>query len=234
MVWQRRRVEEYLSHLSRLESSPCCSARLSFAVLLSKTHLFAGLPFTYLFLLAWISLALHPLPPTAEGFLRHNPRLQSWEVDGNHSATQCESGQSAVVSLSPQIVHMPTYEDTGSFFIFWLYCLCKASKSNPSLILVIIWVCFCVGVCVWYVSNLHLSLLSTSQVFRVRKQAKLQRLSVSWESGFCWAGCTGSKRRTSPGADTRRYMHTLKYGVSVEESRAKANSWEKLTASRRT
>lgn len=33
--------------------------------------------------------------------------------------------------------------------------------------------------------NLYLSLL-----LRVRKQAKLQLLSVSWESGFCWTCCT--------------------------------------------
>lgn len=50
--------------------------------------------------------------------------------------------------------------------------------------------------------NLYLSLLPPAQVFRVRKQAKPQLLSVSWESGFCWAA--GRKRRSSTGADILR------------------------------
>lgn len=45
--------------------------------------------------------------------------------------------------------------------------------------------------------NLYLSLLSTAQVVRVRKQAKPQLLSVSWESGFCWAGCTCDKNQNA-------------------------------------
>lgn len=88
-----------------------------------------------------------------------------------------------------------------------------------------------VCVCVQHVSNLHLSLLSTSQAFRVRKQAKLQLLSVSWESGFCWAGCTRRKRRTSTGLDTGRVLTPTKNGVNMDKSRAKAlekegSSWQ--------
>ena len=54
------------------------------------------------------------------------------------------------------------------------------------------WLFLCMSV-----FNLYLSRLSTLQAFRVRKQEKLQLLSVTWESGFCWAGYKRSKRWTS-------------------------------------
>lgn len=109
---------------------PCCSARLSYVILRFKETPLSGLLFSYLSLLAGIRLALHPLPPDAEGFLRHNPRLQYWEVAGHHSTTPCESGVMLcfycifrLISDCLFYIKCPhTYEHTcffaGSFSIF--------------------------------------------------------------------------------------------------------------------
>lgn len=175
----------------------------------------SGLPFSCLFLWVGIRLALHPLPPGVEGFLRHNPRLEFWKVASDHRTTQCESGQSNAFCL-PQ----HTCFFVVSFPFFKKKNISTFPKPNPNHILVSVWACFCVDVCVQY---FYLSLLSTSQAFRVRKQAKLQLLSVSRESGFCWAGFTRSKRRSSAGLDTN--------GVNMDESRAKPNALGKICSS---
>lgn len=71
-----------MSHLSRTSAVfSCCSARQSHAILLFKRRIFLVCHSVgYLFQLAGIRLALHPLPPGAEGCLHHNPRLQYWKV----------------------------------------------------------------------------------------------------------------------------------------------------------
>lgn len=172
------------------------SLLLRYAVLLFKETPLSGLPFSYLSLLAGITLALHPLPPDAEGFLRHNPRLQYWEVAGDHSTTPCESGQSNALFLLPFFFlhQMPTYIwtyllfcwfifhflNTSSLLLF-IYILQTKSKPHP---------CECVCVS-------SMSLISTwACCLLLRRSGSENKQSSSY---LAWAGKVDSAEQAAPG-----------------------------------
>lgn len=133
---------------------------------------------------------------------------------------QATTGQHSV-----KVVRVMLFMWHTCFFLVWFSFFLNIStfsKPNPNHILASVWACFCMDVCVQYIPNLYLSLLSTSQAFRVRKQAKLQLLSVSRESGFCWADFVRSTRRSSAGLGTN--------GVNMDESRAKPNASRRMSS----
>lgn len=61
-----------------------------------------------------------------------------------------------------------------------------------------------------------------------------KRLSVSWESGFCWAGCTKRKKRTSTRVDTVSFPlqngDTVNIILSQWQARAKSMSPEETSS----
>lgn len=148
---------------------------------------------------------------------------------GKWTATTVQCSVKVVILLSSHShLWLSTYEDTGSFFhlptLLFTYSLQTKSKPHPcDSECVSVWVC---------VSGL--SLISTwACCLLLRCSGSENKQSSSY---LAWAGKVDSAEQAAPGVrggqagvDTGQYQHTLKYGVNMEESRAKANSWEKAS-----